>query len=156
MKCSPTTRAQVATTAVATAQRMENYWRWALKNQVMRVNIPPALRAIRPLADGQMPNVAFVQYLQWRRSLNPARFDRNHPCMGPMLARDQVIRRTVVPAVTPPKPICPTPTKPKPTVRPSVVRPPQVPEPPSAAVLGLLFGAAMYARHWRRRHQTTA
>jgi hypothetical protein len=38
------------------------------------------------LANLPHPGGGSVEYLRWRRSLNPSRFDRNHPRIGPMLA----------------------------------------------------------------------
>ncbi|MFO0954774.1 MAG: SdrD B-like domain-containing protein, partial [Isosphaeraceae bacterium] len=38
------------------------------------------------LANVPHPGGYSVDYLRWRRSLNPSRFDRNHPRVGPMLA----------------------------------------------------------------------
>src|SRR5262249_50627198 len=45
-----------------------------------------------PPLNGILPNTPFVNYLLWRRSLNPARFDFYHPRLGPLLALDQFLK----------------------------------------------------------------
>ena len=75
---------------------------------------PPRVPAGLSLAavEGPAADASLLDYLQWRRGLNPERFDRNHPRIGPLLAR-QAISAPVV--VTPP---IPTPTLP-PVTRPA-------------------------------------
>lgn len=90
--------------------------------------------------NGQLVESPFVDYLFWRRSLNPIRFDHYHPSLGPALGN-------LIPPTTPipiPTPI-PTPT---PTPNPQ----PQVPEPASVMIALILAGAALWQR--RRSSQT--
>jgi hypothetical protein len=119
---------------------MASYFRWALRNQVRRVNVPPSLRGLRTSLDGRLPEWAFVDYLRWRRSLNPARFDVNHPNLA------RLFRFEPLPPLTPPTPV-------EPTVRPRTQQPlpPQVPEPSSALIAVALFGAGWWARRRRAR-----
>jgi hypothetical protein len=101
-----------------------------------------------PLADGTLPDSAYVDYLRWRRSLNPRQFDAYHPCLWRPLVKDQVIRESVKPGT-------------QPSVRPGAVRPgqvggdpPMVPEPPAYAILLGLFGVAAWAQRRGRRLAT--
>jgi hypothetical protein len=45
-----------------------------------------------PPLNGILPLTPFYNYLRWRRSLNPARFDHFHPQLGLQLAEDQLLR----------------------------------------------------------------
>src|SRR5258708_38258805 len=51
---------------------------------------------VEALASASPTSTLFVQYLEWRRDLDPARFDHWHPEMGPVL---QTLATT--PATTP-------------------------------------------------------
>jgi hypothetical protein len=80
-----------------------------------------------------------INYLMWRRSLRPGRFDRYHPRLGPTLA--QLLSQPVAPSV--PQAFVPTPASPAPTPNPGPAAPqmvePSVPE-PSTWLLALLMG----------------
>ena len=93
-----------------------------------------------------------VEYLHWRRDLNPTRFDRYHPYLGRLLANDLNSSSTVVqagvPVVSPSNPGGTTPTKvapgkvTTPTVVPSrVVAASKVPEPSAGLIAIALVGA---------------
>ena len=71
----------------------------------------------------------FVQYLEWRRDLDPARFDRWHPIEGPILAR-------VTPSTATPDPVI--------NPQPQTI-PPAVPEPGSLTLSLALVGAGLGA-----------
>jgi hypothetical protein len=134
-----TRQARAATLAARDAGRWDAYFRRALQGHSLRVQVPQTLRGVRALAAAaSQSDSAFVQYLRWRRGLNPARFDRNHPNVGPLLPE--------IPPVVPP--IVPG-NVPRPRPNPQVpVLPPAVPEPSTALVVaGLFAGAAL----WRRR-----
>jgi hypothetical protein len=109
--------------AKASAAQVSAYWNRfyseALQQHRMQIRGLNALKVLRVNADGTLPQIPMVAYLQWRRSLNPVRFDRYHPQLGSMLVRDQVIRN--VPDTTNPNPG-------------GVNPPPQVPEPSSFAI----------------------
>jgi len=45
-----------------------------------------------PPVNGLLPDTPFYNYMRWRRSLNPARFDHYHPNLGPALAEDALLR----------------------------------------------------------------
>lgn len=110
----------------------DRYFARALREHRLNVRGPNALRVLSADADGRLPDCAFVDYLQWRRSLNPARFDRIHPRLGPLLDRDVIVR-----VRTPPETGGGTTTPPTPPVTVN----PEVPEPPSASVALLLLAA---------------
>lgn len=96
----------------------------------------PAMAAASPL----------VQYFAWRRSLNPARFDRYHPFLGPRIPQG-FIPPSPPPPVTPPSvPQVPTP----PVVPPVPSVPPQVPE-PSAFMVIAVGAAGAFAMRRRSR-----
>lgn len=129
-----------------------SYFRNALQQRSLKVNVPVSLRSLRTLGDGTLPETAFVEYLRWRRSLNPLQFDRWHPSVARMILRDQEIRRLRETVVRVPQVVTPTPGTPG--VLPSVIVkpvPPTVPEPSSVAIVGLLFAAAAWGRRWRQR-----
>lgn len=50
--------------------------------------------------NGLLPNTPFINYLRWRRSLNPARFDHYHPQWASALGNDSALRARIPP--TPP------------------------------------------------------
>ena len=94
--------------------------------------------------NGNLLETPFVDYLFWRRSLNPARFDLFHPALGPALGQLTPPSPAVVPTAIPGgstqggRP--PTSTNPVPEVG--------VPEPTSLST-GLMMIAVAYG--WRRR-----
>jgi hypothetical protein len=135
-------QARAATLAAREAQRWDAYFRRALAQQSRRVEVPTTLRGVRALsAAASQSDSAFVQYLRWRRGLNPTRFDRNHPNVGPLLPE--------IPAVVPP--IVPT-DRPRPRPIPQVPVVPPVPEPSAGLVLaGLFAGAALWRGRSRRK-----
>jgi len=103
------------------------------------------------LVNGLLPDTALVEYLRWRRSLDPARFDFYHPNVGPMLAEDARTRQTLLnppldlgQVVNPPGPSpLPVPVAPLPLNPPDA----KVSE-PSTALLGILLAGAT---GWLRR-----
>jgi hypothetical protein len=123
----------------------DRYFLRALRQQRLNVKGPDALRLLRVDAEGQLPQVPLVAYLKWRRSLNPARFDRYHPVLGPKLEADDIIRS-----------LPQTPVIPPPREDPEVIRPPssggaEVPEPGSLAVaLGMIVAGAAWGRILRK------
>jgi hypothetical protein len=131
--------------AQTAANPWDAYFRRALNTRSLRVRVPAAMRPLRLQADGTLPETSFVQYLRWRRSLSPRRFDSFHPNLSSMLIRDQAVRPSVIPPI-PPVVTPPTTTNP----RPQPLLPPQVPEPSSVLVLAALFAAAAWARRGRR------
>jgi hypothetical protein len=86
--------------------------------------------------NGALVETPFVDYLYWRRSLNPARFDHYHPNIGPALGQ-----------LTPPTTAVPGSTT---TGTPPINPQPQngVPEPASLPLALSLVGAGLW---WRRR-----
>ena len=86
--------------------------------------------------NGKLVETPFVQYLLWRRSLDPARFDAHHPRISGPLA--QVIRPPTTPT-TPPSSIPP---------QEQVVTPE-----PSAIFIALIMsgGGIVFAERARRR-----
>jgi hypothetical protein len=125
------------------------------------VHAPPIDATIRhfmaqELKSPDPTSTPMVMYLEWRRNLDPTRFDHYHPQMGPEL-------QTLLPPTTPTATATTTPpTAPSPQVvgpvpdpapSPSAdsggtPAPPAIPE-PSTLTLGLaLLGAGLW---WRRR-----
>ncbi len=97
-----------------------------------------------------------VQYLHWRRDLNPSRFDHYHPYLGPLLANDTKITTpsllptpTVNPTTPGTTPTSATQTTSTPTntvtpakvVSPQSTTPPRVPEPSTTLIAIALIGA---------------
>lgn len=129
---------------VAVPQRGWAYWdRYylrALGNRSLSVRGPDALRVLRPDAEGRLPDVPMVWYLQWRRSLRPANFDRYHPTLGQWLRRD-AIARLPEPPLVPGGPQVPGGVNPPPPTG------PPIPE-PSTLLAGSVLVAAVAL--WRR------
>lgn len=134
---------RAAAQAAQSARRWDAYYRRAMRQQSLRVQVPTQLRGPRALAlvatNGESP---FLDYLRWRRSLNPARFDRYHPNLVAILDVPPLVIPPYVPEDIPyPEP------NPNPNPIPQV---PQVPEPGSILVLaGLFGGAALLKRRWK-------
>jgi hypothetical protein len=96
--------------------------------------IPSGL--ILPKENGFLVPTPFVEYLAWRRSLDPTRFDAYHPMVGTELGQ---LPQTI------------TPPPPGGTSGGGGTPPPTVPEPGSFLIAAVLIGAALgcgrYARH---------
>jgi hypothetical protein len=102
------------------------------------------MRSLRLQSNGLLPDTSFVSYLRWRRSLNPRRFDANHPNIAQLIIRDEANRPPITPTVVRPPTINP---------RPQPLEPPKVPEPSGIAVAGVLVAAGILAsrrERWRR------
>jgi hypothetical protein len=120
------------------------YYTRALDNrQVKGIQVPIALR--RRLISGAtitglLPDSPLVEYLRFRRSINPAVFDQNHESLGPLISRDTIIRNNPAP----PPPVNPIP---------GVVTPPapQVPEPSTALIAIVLSAAGLIVHRTRQR-----
>ena len=106
-------------------------------------------------SNGQLPSSPFVDYLQWRRGLNQARFDRYHHRLSSLL---DVAPQAVVSASFPNHAILPPPRvpysiedSPRRVIPPLIPPNPQtvVPEPSSWLVGACLVGTVAFAR--RRR-----
>jgi hypothetical protein len=125
----------------------DNYYTRALANrQVKGIQVPVALRRrliTGATITGLLPDAPLVDYLRFRRSLNPAVFDQNHESLGPLISRDTIIRNNP-PPLPPPPPIVPIP---------GVVTPPapQVPEPSSVLIAIALSAAGLIAHRARQR-----
>ncbi len=109
----------------------------------------PVRQALLALVQGD-PQVAaaspLVEYFVWRRNLNPTRFDRYHPFLGPQLPQGFDPPTPLVPPVVPD-----IPTEP-PIIPPVPFVPPNVPEPPAILVIAL---GAIGALILRRRAMPT-
>jgi hypothetical protein len=117
-------------------------------------------------SDTQAQSLAnpMIDYLLWRRSLKPERFDANHPRLGPTL--NQLLSFSPTPVITPPvttplpaySPVpqsTPTSTSPQiVTPPPVVITPPEpaaptpIPEPSSVLLATGMLGWGIW---WRRR-----
>lgn len=90
----------------------------------------PAVAAASPL----------VGYFVWRRNLNPTRFDRYHPFLGPQLPQGFIPPVPIVPPTVPDVPVDPPLNPPVPSI------PPTVPEPPAVLVIALGVAGALIIR----------
>ncbi len=96
-------------------------------------------------ADGTVADTPFLEFLLFRRSLNPTRFDHYHPNVAPILAS----YLPPLPAVTPPTPAPQTVIPAPPPITPPANQ--TVPE-PSTWFMGVVMAAgATYARTRARR-----
>lgn len=127
----------------------QQFYQLALQRH-QSVKVPYRLRTLQA-HDGLLPETPFIEYLRWRRSLNPSRFDFYHPYMGRMLETDRIIRSQVF---TPPIASCPPAVDALPPVHvprpvePGILTPgPSVPE-PSTALLGLAMIGTVAAWRW--------
>jgi hypothetical protein len=91
---------------------------------------------ILPTQNGLLVETPFVEYLLWRRNLDPARFDHYHPIRGPQL---ELLTPAVTSAILTPPTIL-TPPVTSPAIVPSVL--PQVPEPSTLMIAAALMGSA--------------
>lgn len=109
----------------------------ALGNLSLRPNGPNALRVLWTDSFGRLPDIPMVEYLHWRRSLNPRRFDRNHAELSAFLRQDLYVRSLIHTPITPPSG----------GVQPGGVNPPgsvpPIPEPSSGLVALVMVLAAM-------------
>ena len=95
-----------------------------------------------------------IDYLLWRRSLDPQRFTANHPNLSPALA--QLLNTPSLPAGVPPPTYTPVPQStvapqtvsgpPSPTAVPDAL-PPAVPEPSSLLLAATMTGVGLLWRH---------
>ncbi len=73
--------------------RWQNYFAQALREQRTNVRRPPNIfRMLNADENGLLPDSPLVEYLHWRRALNPRRFDRLHPKLAPLLTQDMLNR----------------------------------------------------------------
>lgn len=126
---------QAQARAASQAAALSAYYTRAMETHSLHVNVPPALRGLRPLSDGTLPKTAFVDYLRWRMDLNPKRFTAYHPRVAAMMLRDNQARQaealppiTEAPAAPQPQVPLPPATVDRPTASatPSIV-PPSIP-----------------------------
>ncbi|MEW4566436.1 hypothetical protein AB1L88_01085 [Tautonia sp. JC769] len=143
-------------------QRQEAFFARALEQGMTRVPRPQFLDVLLvPDVSGLLAESSTLDYLRWRRNLNPTRFDRNHPFIGPALERDRLVRNQSpipMPPVTVPTdpgvPIIPptTPQVPGPILgggRPSPQVP--IPEPGAFALWAAVAVGGSFALNRRRR-----
>lgn len=93
----------------------------------------------------------WIEYLEWRHNLNPARFDHWHPVLGPQLENLPPLQ-TTTPSVTP-QPHPQKVSKPPKTVTPSQggLTPPTHPTVPEPGSLTLSIGLIAAGFWWRWR-----
>ena len=150
--------------AEALMQRWEPYFARALRTQSTHVLGPNAARllAVLPMSDPSVAASPMVQYLQWRRGLNVARFTAFHPRLSLMLNQTQIAQTscdapsigtplTLPPVLAPGGLIPPLPTPIEPTPVAPVPVPPTVPEPGTGLIGLVLVGMAAAHRHRRAR-----
>ena len=94
-----------------------------------------------------------VDYLEWRRSLDPTRFTYYHPSLSPALA--QLLNSPSLPTTVPAPTYTPVPqtapqelTSPAPPTAAQTVSPPAVPEPSSLLLAAAMTGWGIW---WRRQ-----
>lgn len=131
----------------------DRYFVRALQRHWMHVVVPRGVQI--DAVGGLLPQSPLVSYLEWRRSLDPARFDRYHPRIGALIGQDLAVRTASLPAppipvVLPPPVLVADPAPPPPVLVPAPQTIP-TPEPSTALVVLGLFGTAATARRWRRR-----
>jgi hypothetical protein len=114
----------------------------------LSVKISAGIRLVA--VNGLLPDTPLVEYLRYRRSLNPARFDRWHPNVGRLLAVDEATRET---AGTPTEGVTQvvTPPPPPPTTSTAGGPDPTVPEPSTAMIGMVLVASVTLTRRLARR-----
>lgn len=99
-------------------------------------------RSILQILNGDATTAAatpMIEYLVWRRDLNPTRFDYYHPYLGPRLSQllappqDVPITPLVEPPITP--------------LAPLTTNPPSVPEPNGLMLIGLISAVGLWRRY---------
>ena len=104
--------------------------------------VPSGLRLPR-LADGSLAPTMLLEYLLYRRALDPSRFDAHHPCIAPILANYlPTLPALSVPTIVPAAQI----VGPAPLTRPATQ---QVPEPSTLMIGGVLLAGVALVK-WRR------
>ncbi len=147
--------------AEAVMEKWDPYFAYALEHHLMNVHGPNAVKLLSVMVEGEggLPNNAFVQYLEWRHGLNVERFDANHPGLGPLLESSQLVTAAAVPpktsdatppilgqGINPPPVVTSPPSK---STTPIIEgQAPQVPEPASLLIAGVMVGSAFVARRW--------
>lgn len=141
---SQQTRANALVAYTRAEQALNSYYAAALQARALNVFVPRVLRNIQS-EQGLLHPSAFVAYLEWRRSLAPARFDFYHPRIAQAIFTDQQIRQSLV--TTPP--ITPT-VNPNPgTITPPtdvIIPPVTTPEPSSVVIAVMMIGAGFWGR----------
>jgi hypothetical protein len=119
----------------------------------MHVVIPRGVQI--EAVNGLLPQSPLVSYLEWRRSLDPTRFDHYHPRIGALIAQDlATVSTNALPAPPLPTVLPPVLVRDTGNPPPVLVPAPQTvptPEPNTAIILACLLGTAATARRWRRR-----
>jgi hypothetical protein len=104
--------------------------------------------------DTQAQSIAnpMIDYLEWRRNLDPSRFTDNHPNLSPALA--QLLNSPSLPTGVPPPTYTPVPetapqvlSNPATPSTPQTVAPPAVPEPSSLLLAAAMTGWGIWWRH---------
>jgi hypothetical protein len=139
-------------------RRQEAFYARALETGMVGVPRPQFLDLLLvPDVAGLLPESSTIDYLNWRRGLNTARFDMNHPFIGPILERDRIVRNQVPIPLPPIVPNIPTLPPVTPTIPPGPItgggKPsPQVPipEPSTLAIWFALGLGGVFALHRRR------
>ena len=99
-------------------------------------------RVLKTDTEAQSIANPMIDYLEWRRSLDPTRFTHNHPNLSPALAR--LLSSPSLPANPPP----PTSTLvPETPTLAQTVSPPTVPEPSSLLLAAAMTGWGIWWRH---------
>ncbi|CAN5897957.1 hypothetical protein BH23PLA1_BH23PLA1_34760 [soil metagenome] len=125
--------------------RWQDYFARALRQQRTDVQRPPNLFGmLSATEDGLLPDTPIVEYLRWRRSRAPRRFDLNHPGLAPILWNDEAARLARRPPALAALPALPGEPNLSPTL--SIAQVP-IPE-PSTLVIALAIVSSMA---WRQR-----
>lgn len=139
----PTTSAQ-ATPIRSSLARWETFVEGGPRIWKAR-HAPPLVLSVREALQQAVMGPAatenpFVQYLMWRRSLNPARFDHWHPFLGPRIHElVPVVHHASRPSVSPHE---------RPPLHPEPQVIPPVPEPDTILIAMALIGSGVW---WRKR-----